>query len=72
VGIAAAASDSLPLVFPGLRLHAFDQAKVMFAHFAASVAISAVRNLSSLAGEEILALYLKQVEDKRSMAQFRP
>ncbi len=69
-----AASHSLSLIFSALplRLRAFDQAKVMFVRFAASVAITAVRNLTCLGGEEILALYLKQAKDKRSMAQFRP
>lgn len=42
----------------------------MFARFAASVAITAVRNLACLGGEEIPALYLKEAKDKRSMAQF--
>ena len=44
----------------------------MFVCFAASVAITAVRNLACLGGEEILALYLKQAKNKRSMVQFRP
>lgn len=60
------------LILSALRLRPFDQAKVMFVRFAASVAITAVRNLACSGGEEILALYLKQAKDKRSMAQFRP
>lgn len=74
VGVAAAASSTLlSLVFSALplRLRAFDQAKVMFVRLATSVAISAVRNLACLGGEEILALSLKQAKDKRSMAQFK-
>lgn len=54
-----------------LRLRAFDQAEVMFVRFAASVAITAVRNLACLGEVEIPSLYLKQAEDKRSMGQFR-
>lgn len=73
VGVVAASySLSLDLSALPLRLPAFDQAKAMFARFAASVAISAVRNLACLGGEEILDLYLKQAKDKRSMTQFRP
>lgn len=44
----------------------------MFASFAACVAITAVGELACLGGEKILALYLKQAKDKRSMAQFKP
>lgn len=62
--------SSFILALP-LRLRTFDQAKVMFACFAASVAITAVRNHACLGGEQIQALYLKQAKDKRSMAQFR-
>lgn len=74
VGRGEAASYSFSLIFSALplRLRAFDHTKVMFVRFAASVAINAVRNLACLGGEEILALYLKQAKDKRSMAQFRP
>lgn len=61
-------------IFSGrpLRLQAFDQAKVMFVSFVVIVAITAVRKLACLVGEKILALYLKQAKDKRSMAQFSP
>lgn len=64
----------LCLIFSALplRLQAFDQATETLLRFAASVAIAAVRNLTCLGGEEILAIYLKQAKDKRSMAQFRP
>lgn len=48
-----------------LRLRAFDQPSVMFVHCAASVAITAVRNLACLRREEIPALYLKQARDKK-------
>lgn len=55
-----------------LRLRAFDQTKVMFTCLAASVAVTAIRNSACLVGGERLVLYLNQVKDKRSMAQFRP
>lgn len=42
----------------------------MFVRCAVSVAVTAVRNLARMGGEQILALYLKQATDKRSMAQF--
>lgn len=68
------ASYVLPFIFSAfpLRLQAFDQTKVMFVSSAASVAITAVRRRACLGGEKILALYLKQAKDKRSMAQFKP
>lgn len=73
-GGGTAASHTLPFIFSAfpLRLRAFDQSKVMFVSFAASVAITAVGELACLGGEKILALYLKQAKDKRSMAQFKP
>lgn len=57
---------------PPLRLQIFDLAKVMFARWAARIAITAVRKPACLGQEEIPDLYLKQAKDKRSMAQFRP
>lgn len=73
-GGGTAASYTLPFIFSvfPLRLRAFDQSKVMFVSFAACVAITAVGELACLGGEKILALYLKQAKDKRSMAQFKP
>lgn len=73
-GGGTAASYTLPFIFSvfPLRLRAFDQSKVMFVSFAACVAITAVGELACLGGEKILALYLKQPKDKRSMAQFKP
>lgn len=67
--VAASCSPSLIFSALPLRLKAFDQAKSNIC--ALCVAISAVRNLTCSGGEEILALYLKQAKDKRSMASIQ-
>lgn len=43
----------------------------MFVHFAASVAVTAVRNLARLCREEILVFYLKQPKDKKINASIQ-